>query len=612
MTRTTSSPTAGTGSSHCGPARTARATSTSTSVCATWSHPDRRADRGAGAGPDHQGLVGHQAAGEDDFLARRRSVGHNPPRVIAELNHRELERYVQRVADRWPVQRALLGGARVADMRGARPQRERGPEYVIVLVSEYFDGVPWLERVYSPDAVGRLRDGRAGRHPRYTPAEFERKREQLPACATRPSTGSSCSRARRLNRSRNGPRNADGVPRRVTGMSDDLALDRPPAHAVRRAPGRARRARATSGPSRRSSSATGARCCARAGGCCPRRAPRTRSSRRWWPPGRRSSAATRCASCARGCTGSRTTPRSTSCASRATTTTSCRSRCGSPTPAEDELERRAVVRQTLARARGAARAPARGAAGDRRRGPQPGRGGERARAHRRGGAPAGPPRADRAARRRDRGHAAAGGELGGRRRAPGGPRRPHRRALGRRGGRRLRGAREGRDGRRARGGSRGRARAGGEARRRGSGPRRRRSRRDARRRAPGGGDADPGHDTGQHASRGAAGQHAPVSAAAQGRAPRSRRHHHPADHHPPRRAGRRRPLGRRRVVRRRPRALGRRRREPQRPVQRVRRRRARDRGHERIPSRRARGSSSATAPAAAGAAAPRTRARARG
>jgi uncharacterized protein len=38
-----------------------------------------------------------------------------------ELNRRELERYVQRVTDRWPAQRALLGGARVADMQGAPP-----------------------------------------------------------------------------------------------------------------------------------------------------------------------------------------------------------------------------------------------------------------------------------------------------------------------------------------------------------------------------------------------------------------------------------------------------------------------------------------------------------
>ena len=98
----------------------------------------------------------------------------------AELNHRELERYVQRVADRWPLERVLIGGARVADLRGAGPQRERGPEYVVVLISERFDGVPWLERVY---VAGTLWDayemgGPADVHC-YTPPEFERKREQL-------------------------------------------------------------------------------------------------------------------------------------------------------------------------------------------------------------------------------------------------------------------------------------------------------------------------------------------------------------------------------------------------------------------------------------------------
>jgi uncharacterized protein len=98
----------------------------------------------------------------------------------AALNHRELERYVQRVTDRWPAQRALLGGARVADMRGAPPQRERGPEYVIVFVSEYFDGVPWLERVYQ---TGSLWDAYEMGAPAdvhcYTPGEFERKRETM-------------------------------------------------------------------------------------------------------------------------------------------------------------------------------------------------------------------------------------------------------------------------------------------------------------------------------------------------------------------------------------------------------------------------------------------------
>src|SRR4051812_6409132 len=82
--------------------------------------------------------------------------GHGPPRRRAwpvvgpagTLNERELGRYVQRIDGRWTLTRALLGGARVDDLHGAPPQRERGPEYVVVLISEYFAGVPWLERVY--------------------------------------------------------------------------------------------------------------------------------------------------------------------------------------------------------------------------------------------------------------------------------------------------------------------------------------------------------------------------------------------------------------------------------------------------------------------------------
>ena len=96
------------------------------------------------------------------------------------LNERELARYVQRVDGRWPLERVVIGGARVLDLRGAPPQRERGPEYVAILISEYFAGVPWLERVYQ---AGSLWDAlemgaRADVHC-YTPPEFERKREQL-------------------------------------------------------------------------------------------------------------------------------------------------------------------------------------------------------------------------------------------------------------------------------------------------------------------------------------------------------------------------------------------------------------------------------------------------
>jgi hypothetical protein len=102
--------------------------------------------------------------------------------VVAEgLNERELERYVQRIDDRWPLERALLGGARVDDVHGAGPQRERGAEYVVILVSEGFAGVPWLERVYQAGSLwdasemGDLADVHC-----YTPPEFERKLATLP------------------------------------------------------------------------------------------------------------------------------------------------------------------------------------------------------------------------------------------------------------------------------------------------------------------------------------------------------------------------------------------------------------------------------------------------
>ncbi len=96
------------------------------------------------------------------------------------LNMRELRRYVERVSDRWAIERAWVGGARVDDARGAPPQRERGPEWVVLLVSGGFDGIPWLERVYQ---AGSLWDAGEMGAPAdvhcYTPPEFERKRATL-------------------------------------------------------------------------------------------------------------------------------------------------------------------------------------------------------------------------------------------------------------------------------------------------------------------------------------------------------------------------------------------------------------------------------------------------
>ena len=68
----------------------------------------------------------------------------------------------------------------MADEHGAPPQRERGPEFVVVLVSPAYEGMPWLERVYQ---AGSLWDGLEMGAPAdvhcYTPAEFERKRTTL-------------------------------------------------------------------------------------------------------------------------------------------------------------------------------------------------------------------------------------------------------------------------------------------------------------------------------------------------------------------------------------------------------------------------------------------------
>jgi uncharacterized protein len=110
-------------------------------------------------------------------------VGQSPlVAAVAEmLNERELSRYVQRVDGRWSLDHALLGGARVLDLQGAPPQRERGSEYVVVLISEYFAGVPWLERVYQAGALWDAAEmGAPADVHCYTPGEFARKRGTLP------------------------------------------------------------------------------------------------------------------------------------------------------------------------------------------------------------------------------------------------------------------------------------------------------------------------------------------------------------------------------------------------------------------------------------------------
>jgi hypothetical protein len=97
------------------------------------------------------------------------------------LNLRELQRYLGRIGDRWPLAVVMVGGARVDDFRGAPPQRERGPEFVVVLVSHAFDGMPWLERVYQATSLwDALEMGDPADVHCYTTPEFLRRRESTP------------------------------------------------------------------------------------------------------------------------------------------------------------------------------------------------------------------------------------------------------------------------------------------------------------------------------------------------------------------------------------------------------------------------------------------------
>ena len=90
-----------------------------------------------------------------------------------DVDREALRRYVRRVDDRWHLERAHVGGARVT---GAD-----GPAYLVVLVSGGFDGVPWLERVHQAESLWDAAElgERADVHC-YTPVEFERKLTQVP------------------------------------------------------------------------------------------------------------------------------------------------------------------------------------------------------------------------------------------------------------------------------------------------------------------------------------------------------------------------------------------------------------------------------------------------
>jgi hypothetical protein len=101
--------------------------------------------------------------------------------LSAALNRRELQRYLGRVGDRWPLQMVLLAGARVAGAQRI-PEEDRGPAFVVILVSEGFAGMPWLERRHQAGALwDALEMGDIAEIHPYTPEEYVRRRETTPA-----------------------------------------------------------------------------------------------------------------------------------------------------------------------------------------------------------------------------------------------------------------------------------------------------------------------------------------------------------------------------------------------------------------------------------------------
>lgn len=98
------------------------------------------------------------------------------------LNRAELRRYLERIGDRWRLDGAYLGGSAFTGGSAEQSLAERSVEYTVVLVSDAFDEIPWLERVYVATSLwDALEMGAPVDAHCYTRAEFERKRDSMTA-----------------------------------------------------------------------------------------------------------------------------------------------------------------------------------------------------------------------------------------------------------------------------------------------------------------------------------------------------------------------------------------------------------------------------------------------
>jgi hypothetical protein len=98
------------------------------------------------------------------------------------LNRTELRRYLARVSDRWQLDGAFLGGSALSSVGDHGLPAELAPRFTLVLVTDSFDAVPWLERVRVAASLWDAGEMGAGVEPHcYTRTEFERKRDSVPA-----------------------------------------------------------------------------------------------------------------------------------------------------------------------------------------------------------------------------------------------------------------------------------------------------------------------------------------------------------------------------------------------------------------------------------------------
>jgi uncharacterized protein len=98
------------------------------------------------------------------------------------INRSELRRYIERVNDRWRLEGAYLGGSALTGDNSIHMLRDAGAEFTVVLVSDAFNEIPWLERVYVATSLwDALEMGAPADVHCYTRSEFERKRDTMPA-----------------------------------------------------------------------------------------------------------------------------------------------------------------------------------------------------------------------------------------------------------------------------------------------------------------------------------------------------------------------------------------------------------------------------------------------